>query len=89
MVIGVGVLQKRKFACFLMFPVPQIMSSSPSKFGICSPEINALFPVPPKPLGRLIGHLLGKGCSFVVSTVSLSLSRWYPGSGVVLDCIDS
>ena len=35
----------------------------------------------------------GKGLtswlSFVVSTVSLSLSNWYPGSGVVLDCIDS
>ena len=27
--------------------------------------------------------------SIVVSTVSLSLSHWYPGSGVVLDCIDS
>ena len=26
--------------------------------------------------------------SFVVSSVSLSLSHWYPGSGVVLDCID-
>ena len=43
----------------------------------------------------LCGHLLGKGCPlgsrlwFVVSTVSLSLSHWYPGSGVVLDCIDS
>ena len=35
----------------------------------------------------------GKGLtswlSFVVSTVSLSLSHWYPGSGVVLDGIDS
>ena len=35
----------------------------------------------------------GKGLtswlSFVVSTVSLSLSHWYPGSGVVLDCINS
>ena len=35
----------------------------------------------------------GKGLtswlSFVVSTVSLLLSYWYPGSGVVLDCIDS
>ena len=35
----------------------------------------------------------GKGLtswlSFVVSPVSLSLSHWYPGSGVVLDCIDS
>ena len=34
----------------------------------------------------------GKGLtswlSFVVSTVSWSLSHWYPGSGVVLDCID-
>ena len=29
------------------------------------------------------------GLSFVVSSVSLSLSHWYPGSGVVLDCIDS
>ena len=25
----------------------------------------------------------------MVSSVSLSLSHWYPGSGVVLDCIDS
>ena len=25
----------------------------------------------------------------VVSAVSLSLSNWYSGSGVVLDCIDS
>ena len=35
----------------------------------------------------------GKGLtswlSFVVSSVSLSLSLWYPWSGVVLDCIDS
>ena len=33
----------------------------------------------------------GKGLTswFVVSSVSLSLSHWYPGSGVVLDCIDS
>ena len=35
----------------------------------------------------------GKGLtswlSSVVSAVSLSLSHWYPGSGVVLDCIDS
>ena len=35
----------------------------------------------------------GKGLtswlSFVVSAVSLSLSHWYSGSGVVLDCIDS
>ena len=38
-------------------------------------------------------HLLGKGCPFGSRlrclTVSLSLSHWYSGSGVVLDCIDS
>ena len=35
----------------------------------------------------------GKGptswLSFVMSIVTLSLSHWYPVSGVVLDCIDS
>ena len=37
------------------------------------------------------GHLLGKGWSVGLwcLTVTLSLSHWYPGSGVVLDCIDS
>ena len=38
------------------------------------------------------GHLLGKGCPLGSRlrclTVRLSLSNWYPGSGVVLDCID-
>ena len=39
------------------------------------------------------GHLLGKSCPLGSRlwclTVSLSLSHWYPGSGVVLDSIDS
>ena len=39
------------------------------------------------------GHLLGKGwplgSSFWCLIVSVSLSQWYPGSGAVLDCIDS
>ena len=39
------------------------------------------------------GHLLGKGwplgSSLWCLIVSLSLSHWYPGSGVVLDCMDS
>ena len=39
------------------------------------------------------GHLLRKGwplgSRLCCITVSLSLSHWYPGSGVVLDCIDS
>ena len=35
------------------------------------------------------GKELTSWLSFVVSTVSLSLSHWFPGSGVVLDCIDS
>ena len=34
------------------------------------------------------GKGLASWLSFVVS-VSLSLSHWYPGSGVVLDCIHS
>ena len=41
----------------------------------------------------LCGHLLGKGwplgSRLWCLTVNLSLSHWYPGSGVVLDCIDS
>ena len=39
------------------------------------------------------GHLLGKGwplgSRLWCITVSLSLSHWYPGSGMLLDCIDS
>ena len=39
------------------------------------------------------GHRLGKGrplgSRLRCLTVSLSLSHCYPGSGVVLDCIDS
>ena len=39
------------------------------------------------------GHLLGKGwhlgSRLCCPTVSLALSHWYPGSGVVLGCIDS
>ena len=31
------------------------------------------------------GKRLTSWLSFVVSSVSLSLSHWYPGSGVVLD----
>ena len=41
----------------------------------------------------LCGHLLGKGwplgSRLWCLTVNLSLSHWYPGSGVVLDFIDS
>ena len=37
------------------------------------------------PAGKVLTSLL----SFVVSAVNLSLSHWYPRSGVVLDCIDS
>ena len=40
-----------------------------------------------------LGYLLGKGWPLGSSSwcviVSVSLSHWYPGSGVVLDCIDS
>ena len=37
----------------------------------------------------LCGKELASWLSFVVSTVSLSLSHWYRGSGVALDCFDS
>ena len=39
-------------------------------------------------LTQLTGQTGGQTCD-MVSSVSLSLSHWYPGSGVVLDCIDS
>ena len=39
------------------------------------------------------GHLLGKGCPLgsplLCLIVTWSISHWYPGSGVVLDCVDS
>ena len=40
-------------------------------------------------LWSLAGKRLTSWLSFVVSNCELSLSHWYPGSGVVLDCIDS
>ena len=33
--------------------------------------------------------LTSLGSRLYCITVSLSLSHWYPGSGVLLDCIDS
>ena len=35
------------------------------------------------------GHLLGKLWFVMSNNVKLSLSHWYHGSGVVLDCVDS
>ena len=39
------------------------------------------------------GHQLGKDCPLgprlCCLTVSMSLSHWYPGLCVILDCIDS
>ena len=40
-------------------------------------------------LGSPVGKGLTSCLSFMVSTMSLPLSHWYPGSRVVLDCIDS
>ena len=37
------------------------------------------------PAGKGLTSWLSLGCLIV----TLSLSHWYPGSGVVLDCIDS
>ena len=43
------------------------------------------------PCCHLLGRAIGSVWCLTVwcLTVSLSLSHWYPGSGVVLDCIDS
>ena len=53
---------------------------------VCYAFVRVCFNVP-------CGHLLGKGGPFGFRlwclTVSLSLSHWYSGSGVVLDCIVS
>ena len=40
-------------------------------------------------LWSLAGKGLTSWLSFWCLTVSMSLSHWYPGSGVVLECIDS
>ena len=62
--------------------IPGIGYHSAEWFGFCARLfICALW----SPAGKGLTFWL----SFVVSTVSLSLSKWYPGSGVVLDCIDS
>ena len=41
------------------------------------------------PCGRLLGKGWPLGSRLCCITVSLSLSYWYPGSGVVLDYIES
>ena len=41
------------------------------------------------PCGHLMGNGLPLGSGLWCITVSLSLSHRYPGSGEVLDCIDS
>ena len=41
------------------------------------------------PYGRLLGGGWPLGSRLWCLIVTLSLSHWYPGSGVVLDCIDS
>ena len=41
------------------------------------------------PCGHLLKKGLPLGSRLWCLTVSLSLSHWYPGSGVVLDCINS
>ena len=41
------------------------------------------------PCGHLLGKGLPLGSRLWCLTLSLLLSHWYPGSSVVLDCIDS
>ena len=41
------------------------------------------------PCGHLLGKRLTSWLLFVVSNCEFVTFHWYPGSGVVLDCIDS
>ena len=41
------------------------------------------------PCGHLLGNGRPLGSRLWCLTVNLLLSHWYPGSGMVLDCIDS
>ena len=41
------------------------------------------------PCGHLLGKGLPLGSHLWCLAVSLLLSHWYPGSGMVLDCINS
>ena len=47
--------------------------------------VDALWSPAGKGLSSLLSFVMSN--SFII--VTLSLSHWYPGSGVVLDCIDS
>ena len=59
----------------------------------CFCSVLCLLCICARPFIRALGSPAGKGLtsrlSIVVSTMSLSLSHWYPGSGVVLDCIEA
>ena len=64
------------YECFFMFLFCLVFAMFCARLFICA-------------LWSPAGKGLTSWLSFVVSSVSLSLSHWYPGSGVVLDCIDS
>ena len=65
-----------KYLCVLLIFYVFVLSCVCSRLFIC-----ALW----SPAGKGLTSWLSFGCL----TVSLSLSHWYPGSGGVLDCIDS
>ena len=52
---------------------------------VCYVFVRVCLFVPWLPAGKGLTSWL----SFATLTVSLLLSHWYPGSGAVLDCIDS
>ena len=88
-----------KYICPLLYfddnwpvigPNKHLLSYSVCRNSVCS---QASFVFVPVWLIVLCGHLLGKGwplgSPLWCLTVSLSLSHWYPRSGMVLDCIYS
>ena len=77
-ILCISLDEKERFRCFIsfMFLFCLVLAMFCARLFICASW---------SPAGKGLTSWL----SFVVSSVSLSLSHWYPGSGVVLDCIDS
>ena len=85
------ICSKFQIICIPRFQIIQILNvlnffANETTFAILA---TYLWPLTVGALWSPAGKGLTSWLSFVVAAVSLSLSHWYPGSGVVLDCIDS
>ena len=77
----------------LIFNINVIINKHPSLLIDSTRNRNLILVLKRRPLICAVWSPAGKGLTswlpFVVYAVSLSLSPWHPGSGVVLDCIYS